>query len=158
MPEARRVEPAHGEHVYVHAIDIPVCQEFSEKHLSCIFDVAEVREHVPSETIPADTPGTSLYIIAEGHARMVVSSPNDYGALSAVLRLLRRGEIHGLVQALDGQPHFSSLEAITKTGVLIVSKESFYEELERHPETARELLTQLAGQVRTSSQWLLAQL
>ena len=56
--------------------------------------------------------------------------------------------------ALDGEPYWAQLEAMTLTRTLFVSRPNFIQEMETHPEVATELLRQLTGYVRNVEDWL----
>ena len=146
-------------HVSIAAKDIPVCQQWPDKHLPCLLDVAEEMTYRPGQVIvaPGD-PGSFVYVVVKGAARMVISSPKPSGTLSAVLRILGPGDLFGLAQVLDDQPYMSGLEAISDAKVLVATRASFLAELEDHPETARHLLDQLAALARKSQEWLLSEL
>ena len=50
------------------------------------------------------------------------------------------------------------LEALTRTRTVFDTRQAFLDELDNHPEVARQLLVQLAGVVRKAGRWLIATL
>ena len=87
---------------------------------------------------------------------MVVRSPSS--GLTAVINVLAPGDLFGLIPALDLKPHIATLEAVIEAQILTVPRETFLYELDRHPETARHLLGELAALARSGQEWLISQL
>ncbi len=153
------VAQAHGSHVSIAAKDIPLCQRFPEKHLPCLLDAGDELDYAAGQPISMAGDGAVvLFVVTDGAARAILSAPEKAGSPSAVVQLLRPGDLYGLVPALHNKPSLTGLEAVTASRVLVVKKADFLRELEQHPETAAALLKQLAEQVRTHQEWLVSAL
>jgi CRP-like cAMP-binding protein len=109
-----------------------------------------------SEIVKPGDPSTSIYVVTQGSARMVLESPTSTGKMSSVLRLLGPGDLFGLGPALDGRPYVAGLQSMTETRVLVVSRESFLRELEDHPAACRGLLGQFGEMVRACESWIIS--
>ena len=109
-----------------------------------------------SEIVKPGDPSTSIYVVTQGSARMVLEAPTSTGKMSSVLRLLGPGDLFGLGPALDGRPYVAGLQSMTETRVLVVSRESFLRELEDHPAACRGLLGQFGEMVRACESWIIS--
>ena len=148
----------HGPHVSISAKEIRVCQHFPEKHLPCMLKVADEIDYKPGQSIViAGESASVVFIIARGIVRAMLTSPRQ-AHLTAVVDMLGPGDLYGLTQAIDKKPYLTGLEAVTETRVLAVRAEDLLLELDRHPETSRNLLDQLAAQVRTYQEWVISQM
>ena len=96
-----------------------------------------------------------IRLILEGTARAVYFAEGAPGSRWAVVDLAGPGKIFGVAPALDGEPHLAQLEAVTKTRTVFASRQAFLEELDNHPEVARQLMTQLVGFIRKTERWLI---
>jgi CRP-like cAMP-binding protein len=141
----------HGEHVSIESKNIARCEHLPHKHIQCLLAPATEMRHDANEVIvSAGQPADGVYVLMEGNARIVYVS----GAASAVVGLMRTGELFGLAPALDEGPYRAQLEAMTPTRTLFVPRSDFIQEMEAHPEVATELLRQLSGYVRNVEDWL----
>ena len=97
-------------------------------------------------------------MILEGTARAVYFSESSPASRLAVVDIVGPRRIFGVVPALDGEPYLSQLEAVTTTRTVFASRQAFLDELDNHPEVARNLMGQLAGVVRKTERWLVSTL
>ena len=141
----------HGEHVSIEFKHITRCQHLPHKHIQCLLAPSKELLHDTNDVIvSAGQPSDGVYVLMEGNARIVYVA----GAATAVVGLMRTGELFGLAPALDGAPYKAQLEAMTPTRTLFVPRSDFIQEMEAHPEVATELLRQLASYVRNVEDWL----
>ena len=158
LEESASLGAGHGPHVNPDTAQLPVCQTAPERHIQCLVDAGETAIYAPGETIAAaGSPGTALYVVLEGQARVVLGPAGNEPGHRTTIKLVGTGGLYGLISVLDGQPHYTNLQAVTETRVVAVHREGFVEELQKHPETALSLLGQLAEMVRASAKSLLHQ-
>jgi len=75
-----------------------------------------------------------------------------------VVDLVGSGRLFGLIPALDGEPYIAQLEAVTETRTLFAPRQAFLDEMENHPEVARNMMLQLASFARKTEGWLISTL
>jgi CRP-like cAMP-binding protein len=90
-------------------------------------------------------PGTSLYMIEAGRAKMVLSSP---GGKEVVIATRGPGEFFGDMALLDGEPHSADAVATEECQLLILRREDFVRFLDAHPKIALRLLALLSRRLR----------
>ena len=95
---------SHSAHISIAAKEIPICQQFPEKHLPCLLLVTEEIDYAPGQVIVvAREPASAVIVITRGIARAVLTSPRQT-QLAAVVNMPGSGDLYGLPQALDRKP------------------------------------------------------
>ena len=124
-----------------------------------MLDVAEEQVHAPGDVIVrSGQEANGVCLILEGTARAVYFAEGAPASRLVVVNLAGPGKIFGVAPALDGEPYLAQLEAVTKTSTVFASRQAFLDELDNHPEMARQLSIQLAGVIRKTERWLIATL
>jgi CRP/FNR family transcriptional regulator, cyclic AMP receptor protein len=90
-------------------------------------------------------PGTGLYVLESGRARIVVASP---AGRELVLDVRGPGEFFGDMALLDGEPRSADVVAAEDCRVLILQREDFVRFVETHPQAALRLLAVLSRRLR----------
>ena len=90
-----------------------------------------------------------LYAIASGLVR--VSTVSDDGKVM-VFGIFGPGELFGEVALLDGRERTATVTAVSATELLVIDRRDFLPFLEKHPKVSIQLLSALAGRVRSASQ------
>jgi CRP/FNR family cyclic AMP-dependent transcriptional regulator len=90
-------------------------------------------------------PADSLLVLASGRLRVLVSSVEG-GQL--VLRVIIPGDSVGEIGCLDGGPRSATVEAVQDSLLVQLSASDLLALVERRPQLALHLLTQLASDVR----------
>ncbi len=90
-------------------------------------------------------PADSLVILASGRLTVLVTSPEG-GQL--VLRVVTPGDALGEVGCLDGGPRSATVEALQDSLVIQLPASDLLALVERRPQLARHLLSQLAADLR----------
>ncbi len=93
-------------------------------------------------------PCQAVYFIVRG---LVRTHRTSLEGREHVLAYLGPGESFGLVPALDGGPHLSSVDAVTGTTLYIIPCEHFRRIVREHHEVALPVLEHLAAEVRRLS-------
>ncbi len=100
-------------------------------------------------------PGESLFVILEGHARVLFSSD---GGEEATLAHLGPGDCIGEMTVFDGLPRSASVVASDQMATVNVTREDFQAWLLERPHTAMPLLEELSLRLRRANQGLADQL
>lgn len=90
-----------------------------------------------------------LYIIKSG--AVGVTKAAESGVAEALLATLRQGASFGEIGLLDGLPRSANVSALEPLECYYLSRESFLNALEEHPEIARGMLPALATMVRNTN-------
>ena len=124
-----------------------------------MLDVTEEQVHAPGDVIVrSGQEADGVFLILEGSARAVYLAEGAPESRLAVVDLAGRGRIFGVTPALDGEPYLAQLEAVSRTRTAFATRQAFWDELDNHPEMARQLLVQMAGLIRKTERWLIATL
>ena len=124
-----------------------------------MLDVAEEQVHAPGDVIVrSGQEANGVCLILEGTARVVYFAEGAPASRLAVVDLVGLGKIFGVTPMLDGGTYLAQLEAVTETRTVFASRQAFLDELEHHPQVARQLLVRLAGVIRKTERWLIATL
>jgi hypothetical protein len=139
---------AHGEHISVAAKDVPICQQFPQKHLPCLLGDGEEVEYSPGQVIVNfGQPATHAYVVLRGRGvgasdlafqlGVIIRGPQGVGGG----RPLRAGTGRSAIcRGPGGYDADADSRSITS---------ELFERVRCHPETALDLLVQLASMVRT---------
>ena len=100
-------------------------------------------------------PGDSLYVILEGHARVLFSSD---GGEEATLAHLGPGDCIGEMTVFDGLPRSASVVASDQMATVNVTRGDFQAWLAERPQAAMPLLEELSLRLRRANQGLADQL
>ena len=94
-------------------------------------------------------PGTQMYIIALGRVTLLTDS--DEGK-ELGFGFLNKGEVFGEIALLDGGVRTATVKAIEKTELLVIERRDFLPFLEKSPKAALQLLSTLAGRLRSTDE------
>ena len=89
--------------------------------------------------------GDTLYLIESGRVRVFGGVP---GGEEVVLDILGPGDVLGELALLDGETRSASVEALSNCTLLALDRDTFWEHLRAHPETAIQMLTVLSQRLR----------
>ena len=96
-----------------------------------------------------DRPGDGLYIVYSGRVKVVMYGPQ---AREVTLAILRPGEVFGELAMLDGAPRSATVVAMSDAQLLALPREDFMRHLHRNPQTAFNLLAELARRLRRADE------
>jgi CRP/FNR family cyclic AMP-dependent transcriptional regulator len=88
---------------------------------------------------------THMYIIHKGTASAYL---NNEDGRQVNLNYMHDGDYFGELSLLDGKPRSASVITITDCEILLVSRASVLELMQKHPEFTMQLVTQLTHRVR----------
>ena len=93
--------------------------------------------------------GDALYVVVEGHARIVVSNGSGEETTVAVMNA---GDVVGDQALLDGGRRSATAIASVATRTLLVTREAFLEWLQARPAAARVIIETLSQRLRRMNQ------
>jgi predicted acylesterase/phospholipase RssA/CRP-like cAMP-binding protein len=109
----------------------PLFEHVDEEALRELSWTLRPRRFEPGEALcRAGEPGDSLFLIADGLARVVVVGED--GTTSTVARL-RRGDVIGEMSLLTGEPRSATVVAVTRASALELGQGEFASLIARHP-------------------------
>jgi CRP-like cAMP-binding protein len=94
-------------------------------------------------------PGASLCVVAEGHIKLGVTSPEGR---EIIIDLLGPGDVFGELALLDGDPRSADAVATEPSELLHLEREEFTRFLLQRPSIAIELLSILSRRIRRDTQ------
>lgn len=97
-------------------------------------------------------PGDALYVVVEGHARIVVSNGSGEETTVAVMNV---GDVIGDQALLDGGRRSASAVAGTNITALVVTRDAFLDWLVERPTAARVIIETLSQRLRRMNRQLL---
>jgi CRP-like cAMP-binding protein len=105
------------------------------------------RRHYPKGTVVVwrGEPGTTLYIIDVGRAKVVITSPKGQ---EAILNVLGPGDFFGDIALLDRHPRTADVIAVEDSHLLLLERDILVRAIEESPRLALGLLAALAGRLR----------
>ena len=92
--------------------------------------------------------GDSLYVIVEGHVRVVL----EHNGVDEEIARLGPGEFFGEMSLLDGQPRSATVLAEEEIMCLILSRWELLRAMRRDPEIAIQMLAVLSKRLRATQQ------
>jgi CRP-like cAMP-binding protein len=99
--------------------------------------------------VAQDEPGDALYIMFTGRVKVVLFGENGR---EVTLATLGPGECFGEMSLLDGRPRSANVVAMDDSVMLVLTREAFAEHLRSHPQTALNLLGDLARRLRRADE------
>jgi CRP/FNR family transcriptional regulator, cyclic AMP receptor protein len=88
---------------------------------------------------------THLYIVRKGTASAYL---NNEDGRQVNLNYMHEGDYFGELSLLDGKPRSASVMTVTECEIVLISKTSFQELINQHPEFAMLMLTELTRRIR----------
>ncbi len=127
-----------------------VFRGLSEEALEDVARRLQVRTGASGSLLVAqDEPGDSLFIVLSG--RVKVALFGDTGR-EVTLAILRPGEVFGEVSLLDGSPRSANVIALNDSQVLGLSREAFLSHIRTCPQTALNLMAEMARRLRRADE------
>ena len=96
-----------------------------------------------------DDPGSSLFVIREGTAKMTVPSADGH---EVVVNLVTEGDIFGEIALLDGRPRTADAVAISDCEMFVIERRDLLPLVREEPEIALKLIEILCGRLRQTTQ------
>ena len=134
----------------------PLFYGLSQEELSTVLSVSEVANFpAKSLVIKQDDPSDYFYVILQGSVR-VFRSHSDGNPVE--ITKLRTGSFFGEMAVLDGSPRSVSIETLTDSCLLKISRENFLLEIEKVPRIALKLLRGMSVRVRKTDEKFIKEL
>src|SRR5215475_1532753 len=96
-----------------------------------------------------DDPGSCLFAIRKGTAKMTVPSADGH---EVVVNLVTKGDIFGEIALLDGRPRTTDAVAISDCEMLVIERRDFLPLVREEPEIALKLIEILCARLRQTTQ------
>ena len=96
-------------------------------------------------------PGTTLYVIESGTAKIALTTSDGK---ELVIALLGRGDFFGDMAILDGEPRSADAVAKTDCQLLLLTRQDFLAFIDTHPRVAANLLANLSRRLRHNTSML----
>jgi len=135
---------------------VPLLARLPTDDVRSLANRGRLRRFKPGDAIVREgEPGDGLFVILEGAARIVVSSPTGD---EATVAHLGPGECIGEFAVLDGLPRSATAIATAPSSAVSVSRDDFRAWLAERPTAAFALLEELSLRLRRANQGLADQL
>jgi CRP/FNR family transcriptional regulator, cyclic AMP receptor protein len=95
-----------------------------------------------------DESNHSLFIIAKGEVKVVLTAEDGR---EAILATLKEGEFFGEMALLDGEPRSATVRAVEDARVLTIRREDFLASVRKQPDLALTLLGEMSRRLRKSN-------
>jgi CRP/FNR family transcriptional regulator, cyclic AMP receptor protein len=125
---------------------VPLFSSLKDEELETIARVSVLR-NCPKDTLLliADEEGDSLFIITKGRVKVVSFSESGK---EVIFSILNEGDFFGDMSLLDGKPRSASVITVEDSSVYILRRADFNSIIEKHPNIALKLLTELTSRLR----------
>lgn len=131
---------------------VPLLARLTAEDVRTLAARGRLRRFKAGETIVREgEAGTSLFVLLEGDARILVSSPTGE---EATVAHLGPGDCIGEFSVLDGLPRSATAVATVPVSAISVTREDFREWLTERPQAAFSLLEELSLRLRRANQGL----
>lgn len=129
--------------------DVPVFAVLSREEREALASRMRFRQFGRDEVVfHRDDPAGHFFVIVAGTVKM--TGQDDTGR-EVVIAILRGADVFGELELFDDLPRSLTVTAITETQALALARADFFEILEQHPRSMRELLTYLARTLRDTA-------
>ncbi len=98
--------------------------------------------------VEEDDSNQSLFIIAKGEVKVVLTAEDGR---EAILATLKEGDFFGEMALLDGEPRSATVRAVEESRLLMIRREDFLENVRKQPELALTLLGEMSRRLRKSN-------
>ncbi len=98
--------------------------------------------------VEEDDSNQSLFIIAKGEVKVVLTAEDGR---EAILATLKEGDFFGEMALLDGEPRSATVRAVEESRLLMIRREDFLENVRKLPELALTLLGEMSRRLRKSN-------
>jgi CRP/FNR family transcriptional regulator/CRP/FNR family cyclic AMP-dependent transcriptional regulator len=95
-----------------------------------------------------DSSSQSLFIIAKGEVKVVLTAEDGR---EAILASLKEGDFFGEMSLLDGEPRSATVRAVEDSRLLIIRRDDFMATLRKHPDLSLTLLAEMSRRLRKSN-------
>lgn len=132
----------------------PLFRGVSNQALDDLMRRMQIRTR-PSSTllVAQDEPGDSMFLLVEGRSRVVLFGENGR---ELTLSELRPGDVFGELSLLDSRPRSANVVAVDDVTVLALSRDAFAAHVQRFPQTALNLASELGRRLRRADEQIAA--
>lgn len=131
--------------------NIPLFAKIEPSKLKLLAFTSEHIEFQPGDALCREgEPGDAAYILLEGSADVLVTTPR--GAMKVAN--LHQNDIVGEIAVLCDVPRTATVEAATRLVTLRISKDSFFNLVNQFPQVGVEIMHELASRLHHTTQRL----
>jgi CRP-like cAMP-binding protein len=102
-----------------------------------------------SVIVAQDEPGDAMFLLAQGRVKVALFGENGR---ELTLAVLQPGDFFGEMSMIDRGPRSASVVAMEDVVVLVLTREAFAAHLQDHPQTAVNVMTELAARLRRADE------
>jgi CRP/FNR family transcriptional regulator, cyclic AMP receptor protein len=129
---------------------VPLFNDLSEVELQRFAEVAREREYPKNSVILfEDDPGDALYIVSTGQVKVVLIGEDGR---EVILSVLGDGDFFGEMALIDDEPRSAHVIAMKDSHLLVLRRDDFQAQIERHPQIALKLLRVLVQRLRRADE------
>jgi CRP-like cAMP-binding protein len=129
---------------------VPLFTDLEEGELARFAEVTREREYPRNSVILfEDDPGDALYIVSSGQVKVVLIGEDGR---EVILSVLGDGDFFGEMSLIDDEPRSAHVIAMKDSRLLVLRREDFQVQLERHPSVALKLLRVLVQRLRRADE------
>jgi CRP/FNR family cyclic AMP-dependent transcriptional regulator len=136
----------HGHSNLLKGVDL--FSSLSDTQIGYIAGMTTERVHARGDVILKESETSGMFfLIAQGSVKVTRTAE---GGREAILATLGEGDFFGEMSLLDGGPHSATVRAVGKTRLLVIQREDFLLCLQRHPDLALALLSEMSKRLRSA--------
>ncbi|HKI96345.1 MAG TPA: Crp/Fnr family transcriptional regulator [Gemmatimonadales bacterium] len=125
---------------------VPLFADLTPEELTRVGDATRERSYPKNSVIVfEDDPGDALYVVVQGHVKVVLIGEDGR---EVILSVLGEGDFFGEMALIDDQPRSAHVIAMEDANLLVLRREDFHSALEDHPRIALGLLRALSRRLR----------
>jgi CRP-like cAMP-binding protein len=125
---------------------IPLFEHLTDEELARMGELTRLRRHPKGSVILfEDDPGDALYVVIEGHVKVVLIGEDGR---EVILATLADGDFFGEMSLIDDEPRSAHVIAMENSNLLVLLRDDFQRCLEDNPRIALGLLRALTKRLR----------
>ena len=125
--------------------EIPLFSEMDEQEVAGIRSIMDVMKFKPGQVIIREgTLGDLFYVIAEGHAEVII---RDANGSDIILHEAGPGDFFGELSMLTSEPRSARVRAVDHLTTLVLERDEFFKFLRTHTHAAIDVMVELGGRL-----------
>jgi CRP-like cAMP-binding protein len=129
--------------------EVPLFTELSERELRVLERASAVKHYDKNEVIiHKHEIGDTFFSILAGRVKVILT--DDEGK-EFIVGVLKPKEFFGELSLLDGEPRSATVVALDPTEVLVMRRDDFLKQIEKHPNISVKIMTILVRRLRDAN-------
>ena len=125
---------------------VPLFSGLSADELARFAEVTREREYPKNSVILfEDDPGDALYVVSDGQVKVVLIGEDGR---EVILSVLGDGDFFGEMSLIDDEPRSAHVIAMRDSRLLVLRRDDFQQQIQRHPSVALTVLRVLVQRLR----------